>query len=234
MKLDRMKILPNGVAVVEGDLWHADWCSHAGGLDHDGTWMETNVCRHLKPDSIAVNAGVNIGTICEPLLRAGAEVYGFEPLPAAYEACLYNCRHHASQLRLHKGALWSKAGRGEILLCGQNAGATQVQPAEEGGTEFFALDDFGPFEKPVSVIVLDAEGAEGEILLGAEDTIREHRPALIIEINRPALRSHGWTAEQVFDLLESFGYRELNVLQHECSYSDDQYDLEALYTTQEP
>jgi hypothetical protein len=67
------------------------------------------------------------------------------------------------------------------------------------------LDEvLGRVDLPVSFVKIDVEGHELDVLRGAERTMREQRPNLLIEINndlgdRPV--------EEVFELIVSFGYR---------------------------
>lgn len=60
--------------------------------------------------------------------------------------------------------------------------------------------------RPPDFIKIDAEGTELEVLLGAEQTIRKHRPILYIEMHGASLESKLARQQEVHSLLRSWGY----------------------------
>ncbi|WP_194973140.1 FkbM family methyltransferase [Aquiflexum lacus] len=58
----------------------------------------------------------------------------------------------------------------------------------------------------VDLIKIDVEGAELQVLKGALDTLRKHKPYLMIEINREACLAGGYEPEEIFELLRPMGY----------------------------
>jgi len=59
----------------------------------------------------------------------------------------------------------------------------------------------------VSLIKIDVQGAEVRVLRGARDTITRCRPTLFVEVDDAALQAAGFSADEMFDELESLGYR---------------------------
>lgn len=59
----------------------------------------------------------------------------------------------------------------------------------------------------VDLVKIDVEGGEPDVLAGATATLADHRPALLVEVYEPFLRRTGRSADDVFDLLASAGYR---------------------------
>jgi FkbM family methyltransferase len=59
----------------------------------------------------------------------------------------------------------------------------------------------------IDVLKLDIEGAEYAALVGAEETLRLHRPLILIELFDASLRKQGRTANDVLALLADLGYQ---------------------------
>ena len=70
--------------------------------------------------------------------------------------------------------------------------------------EMRRLDSF-EFQN-VSVIKIDVQGFEMEVIEGAEETIKKHRPVIFIEIEEDQLERYGKTSEDLISKIESFGY----------------------------
>ena len=66
---------------------------------------------------------------------------------------------------------------------GENVGDTSIVPDKIGAvTILTAPIDSIQFNNKISLIKLDAEGGEYDILLGAEQTFKKYKPVLIIEM----------------------------------------------------
>ncbi|MFC1773793.1 FkbM family methyltransferase [Pseudomonadota bacterium] len=61
----------------------------------------------------------------------------------------------------------------------------------------------------VTLIKIDVDGFEYDVLTGAAGTIEKYRPAIIIEIAPYVLKPNNVTPAELVDLLKSFGYRLL-------------------------
>jgi len=62
----------------------------------------------------------------------------------------------------------------------------------------------------VSLIKIDVQGAEIRVLRGARETILQCHPAIFVEVDDAALRAAGYSADQLFDEIESLGYSIYN------------------------
>jgi hypothetical protein len=98
---------------------------------------------------------------------------------------------------------------------GRDFDQIQMNPAwatNEGGTSIGMGGDFAfliPLDSlqlsPVSLIKIDVEGYEDEVLAGAENTIRENRPYIIIELMDQS-EKHVKKRDATIRNLESMGY----------------------------
>lgn len=220
-----MTIHPNGVATIDGDQTHGVWCA-AEGLVHD-KWFAAQITKHVFPGDVVVNAGANIGTLTKPLLDAGAEVFAFEPNPAAVECLQHNC----PSAIIMEAALSNESGWCRLNVDRLNAGASWIEPSvsiTQGTITCLALDDFQPIkEQKVRLILADCEGYETRMLRGALLTIARCRPVIICEVNRGALSRAGSSDAELLGLIEEMGY-SIRVMQPDCKIGDPQYDVEAM------
>lgn len=60
--------------------------------------------------------------------------------------------------------------------------------------------------KPPAVIKIDVEGFEYQVLRGLNETLREHRPFVLTEMDEALLKRAGNQSSQVFDLMTGHGY----------------------------
>jgi hypothetical protein len=99
----------------------------------------------------------------------------------------------------------------EFVLQGGTMGGSHIDPAaQKKGRNFVMvdqakLDDFG---LAPDLIVLDIEGSELDALLGAEETIRLHRPVLHLELCGHIERYKRGTSETLRNFLGAYGYEE--------------------------
>jgi FkbM family methyltransferase len=80
-----------------------------------------------------------------------------------------------------------------------------VQNGENGKFQTNTLDNIVG-EKVVSAIKLDIEGGEIEALKGCENILSKQKPPMIVEVNGHCLRLIGKRPEDLFDIIDSFGY----------------------------
>ena len=59
---------------------------------------------------------------------------------------------------------------------------------------------------PPTLIKIDVEGSEIDVLDGAESTIRQFMPAILVELNRWSAEAAGRTTHEVMERLRSLGY----------------------------
>ena len=141
--------------------------------------------KHIEPSTVVVEIGAHIGSHTLPISRLvgpWGRVYAFE-----LQRKIYRELHHNLALNgaTNVVPLRYAIGSGEPRIIEMNP----PSPGNEGGTsvgaggdraELRSLDSFG-FER-VSVLKIDVEGYENEVLDGASETIRRNRPVILIEI----------------------------------------------------
>lgn len=155
--------------------------------------------------------------------RPSGAVIAFEPIDAIADVLQKNVERnclqqvtvvraglsdrHATKVPIY--ASCGQAPRGDDncglgSLYGETTGDTLVQ-----FIDVTTLDDYlaqSPVPK-VDLIKVDIEGAELPFLRGAEQTLRTHRPFLIIEAQDMSTAAAGYAASDILDYLYGLGYR---------------------------
>lgn len=202
------RILPNGIAVLDGDSHLTKWVEESGRLDHDG--MIERLASMIPPGTVAIDAGASIGDHTFGYLKSKASlVVAFEPNPAAYECLVHNC----PKAMCLQFALGSYCEIRFFKINSPNYGASYIHDRDllvesdevDGSVQVLRLDMF-QFPQRVGFIKADVEGFELELLLGAYDTIKRDRPIICMEVNKGRLEANGSSPEQLIHSLHVLGY----------------------------
>ena len=145
------------------------------------------MAKHVRPGSTVIDVGAHIGTHTLRLARLVGEhgrVYAFEPQKKIFRELTVNiAANHLCNVVPLRYAVGDQEG-----LITMNP----ATPGNEGGTaigaggdqaELRTLDSFG--FRDVSLIKIDVEDFEDEVLAGARQTITAQHPFLIVEIQAP-------------------------------------------------
>jgi FkbM family methyltransferase len=165
---------------------------------------------------LLVDVGANIGyyTCMWAGLRADNKVYAFEPSPRVFRMLHSNIRSARldSRVRAFASAL------------GKEKGMVQFDPGpddqsgwggitKEGGegtisVESNRLDEMLPEGLIIDTLKIDTEGADTEVLFGAERLLRERRVRRIFfEVNAPRMRLLGIQPTDVMNFLSKYEYK---------------------------
>lgn len=139
------------------------------------------LCRYLDENSVYIDVGTNIGYHALAVTKkAGCPVIGFEPHPNHFVVAALNC--NGKNIQLIHSALGNKKG----TLVIKNFDPTQegnygdVGFSDEGlEVKIQKLDDFKL--TICTVIKIDVEGYELEVLKGSTKVIKQFRPIIMYE-----------------------------------------------------
>ncbi len=146
----------------------------------------------LKPDSVIISAGANIGvfSLFASVLCPRGKIFAFEPVRKTYGLLVSNTRHHPNVKAVNM-ALGDEEKEQEILTSAVNPGINSLVDSDPAlknkrlfdGSEkvkVTTIDAFVEREglKKVDVIKMDAEGYERQILKGACRTIAKYKPTI--------------------------------------------------------
>jgi FkbM family methyltransferase len=180
---------------------------------------EVSVLRALHRPGTIVDVGAHDGALAVALARLpGARVVAFEPLPPARERLVRAVAGLDVEVRPEALGV----GPGRVVLAAPVVGGVVAEqwasvakdydaiaaadPRVEGvrrwEVEVVALDSLGLGD--VTAMKVDAEGAEEEVLRGAEATLRRCMPVLTVEIEE---RHRVGSTRAVPAFLAGLGYR---------------------------
>lgn len=174
--------------------------------------------RVVRPGDVALDIGANIGWYTVLLgARVGAGVvHAFEPVPPIFEELRENCRLNDVQdrVRLNNLALGEHPGTVDLhTFAGSPHGhSSQSTLGRDDYTAFrtpvVRLDDYleeSGTESP-AFIKMDVEGAEMNVLRGAERLLSSQRPPMwVLEMNRESAGHFGHAPEDLLTHLQRFG-----------------------------
>lgn len=172
-------------------------------LGYDESRCIFDVYRRLcSKGSIAIDVGANIGihsAVMSLFVGVGGRVYAYEAL-AKY--CLRMREtleeNQLTNVTVRTVACGAKPGY-ELFRApqGSNIGTGQRSEFGESQVKVVALDDEGFSENiRVSLLKIDTEGMELEVLRGAQSLLSSHTPAIVLEYN-----PEFWSLRQLSDVI---------------------------------
>jgi FkbM family methyltransferase len=196
--------------VLKDDTHLSRWVEQAQRLDHDQPVLMGVLYPYIRVGSTVIDAGAAIGDHTHFYLNCvgrGGTVYAFEPHPIQYECLIRNCPralNYRYALGEEPGAVWL-FHQPDIV-----AGSRLIDPALQwpmSAAERVLLDDIVVDKTNVSLLKIDVEGCEPEVIRGARAIIKASRPAIWMEVNPEALERQNHTTEELRLLLEEINYR---------------------------
>jgi FkbM family methyltransferase len=163
------------------------------------------------PGSWAIDVGANVGVHAIPLamrVRPG-RVIGVEALHGNVERLRANAQlNDLDNIDIHEVAAGAHSGFVGLNLANDPAYGSTDNVAEHRGTGLVAqvrqttLDDLWKNAgcPRMSVLKIDVEGSEVDVIRGAEHLLSAQRPAILAEANTPVARS------RLEEALSPFGY----------------------------
>jgi FkbM family methyltransferase len=183
-------------------------------------WLRSS----LKAGDVVFDVGAHFGwmsLVAARKVTASGKVVAFEPSPPLVDMLLYHKRaNRLDQLEVlaqavaehdseHERMTLVDTGLSSMNSLVMHSDLSGIEPARVSVVEVrtTTLDTY--WRKSgicPSLVKIDAEGAELQILHGAQSLLEECHPSLIVAVH-PLWLPHGETPEQLFDLLKKLGYR---------------------------
>jgi FkbM family methyltransferase len=182
------------------------------------TVIQKALIQYLGLGSVFYDVGAHIGVVsmyAAQLVGVDGRVFAFEAAPEnASRLREHLTRNNLPQIRMIGCAIWSSRGRVRFerapAQSSRNGGAVADQTTTERSDtieiDAVALDDFAQGNPLPTVIKIDVEGAEADVLQGSEEVFRRAKPVLICEVHndRAEMNVTRWLEERAyqFDWLE--------------------------------
>jgi FkbM family methyltransferase len=180
----------------------------------DNRHIELLLAYTLREDANCIDVGASEGDILQHMVRlapCGRHI-AFEPLPDLAA----RLRTSFPSVDVRQCALYDEAGTRAFHRVRASHWHSSLDPMERPAREIETfdvavrrLDDVLPRDYEPAVIKVDVEGAEAQMLTGALQTLRRHRPLVIFEHGSHAAYFPG---RDVFELLtEGAGLRIFDI-----------------------
>lgn len=171
---------------------------------------------HLSPGAVFFDVGANVGffsLLAARLVGPTGAVHAFEPVPAN-AACI---RANVAANRFGNVTVWPMAvgrapGTATMRLARHPGGATLAgdlqDPAGTLTVEVVTLDGLvgrGALPAP-TLVKVDVEGAEADVLAGMTAVLDEHRPVVLVEADAASADGVAAKTAELVGQLEGHGY----------------------------
>jgi FkbM family methyltransferase len=155
------------------------------------------IAERLRPGMIFFDLGANIGLftlLAARLVGEGGKVFSFEPDPENASRLRANvARNNFNNVTIVEAGVWATSGKlkflpGPVSSPDRACGRFVPEAESPGGvaTRCWALDDFTNNSPSPDGIKCDVEGAELEVLCGAEKLLKRAHPWILCETHSPA------------------------------------------------
>lgn len=181
---------------------------------HVGVFPETNYQQdiideailHTKKFNVVIDAGANVGLHTIRFSNLFKEVYSFEPSSENFECLNKNCESF-NNINLYNFGLGNREEEKTLRLPKDSSNCGLFSSVIYNKTndsvlkkEIIKIITIDSLNLKVDLIKIDTQGTELEILQGSEITIKNCRPAIIVELEKKKIRS------DVFNFLKKLNY----------------------------
>ncbi len=167
---------------------------------------------YLLPGTAAIDVGANIGFYTERFARwlgPSGLVVAVEPEDANFRSLRRLERHLDHAARILAIQAVAAAENGTLMLQsnpihpGDHKIALHGIPVASRTVDSLVAEAEG---RRVTFLKIDVQGAEPLVIEGATETLRQHSPAILIEIDPPALQAMGHDPGALLETLIGHGY----------------------------
>ncbi|MCA9873787.1 MAG: FkbM family methyltransferase [Ardenticatenaceae bacterium] len=188
------------------------------GLGSNEQPVQEAFARYLHAGDVFYDVGANVGfftVIGAKLVGSGGQVHAFEPVPENAAAVRHNCELNGmKQVTVWETAVSDRSGMGQLQLAQYSGGASLSVAApppdykETVSVDLITLDEFLEEKKaaPPSLVKIDVEGAEINVLKGMVNLIEKHKPIIIFEIDDGEVAAFQKKKTICTDFLQNMGY----------------------------
>jgi FkbM family methyltransferase len=184
------------------------------------TPVQEALARYLKSGDVFYDIGANIGfftVIAARLVGPSGRVYAFEPVPDNAKGIRRNAQlNNLQNITVFEKAVSKSAGKADLLLTRHPGGAklstvgTPLNSEMKGvvAVDVVCIDDLVTSKRlpPPSVVKVDVEGAELDVLCGMSKTVQQFKPVVICEIDHKDKEGFTRGDQELTDLLCALDY----------------------------
>lgn len=217
---EQHKIIHTEIATPIRNVGLDLYCTEQHLIENQGTGyvyepdIIAAILNFVRPGDVCIDAGANLGyhsILMAKLAGASGKVLAFEPDPDCLEKLKNNLTLNGvvDNCLMIPLALWDTSGLLTFYTakCGYGSILTFVN-LEQTKLEVkaCALDDAIKSDLAIRMMKIDCEGAEEQILHGAEKLLKRGVDAVIVEFNYNILDRMGGTDKPIRQYMNSLGY----------------------------
>ncbi|MBI5725472.1 MAG: FkbM family methyltransferase [Planctomycetes bacterium] len=173
------------------------------------------VRRFVRPGMRVLDVGANIGyftTIIAGLVGPQGRVWAFEPVETYRQRLIWHLDANglAGRAEVFDYGLSDRQRSLEIVM---EESTASLHPTTAGGdrqtVQLRRLDDIAGELRidRIDLIKIDIDGHEPFFLAGAQQTIRKHRPVMVMEFNQASLDAASSDVRRLYEQLTDLGYQ---------------------------
>lgn len=203
--------------------------------DRDTLKVFEKVCKY---NSNCIDVGCHKGEILDHLFKFAPEGshFAFEPLPHLYADLVI--KYQGKKVTISNVALSDTVGTTNFNYVVSNPAYSGIKkrtydrPNEVDQTievQLDTLDRVVGLNTPITLIKIDVEGAEYQVLNGAKKLLATRRPFVIFEHGKGASDHYGTTPNMIFELFSELNYSIQTMkgwLNNQNRFTKDQFELE--------
>jgi FkbM family methyltransferase len=189
-----------------------------GEIDKDlAQFIRKYLTSYSNSNSMFLDIGANIGAIVLRAALCGCRCVAFEPQPELVKLLSWNAIHNSldGRIKVRNVALGHTRGTLTLSVSDENCGNARTSYSGDG-IEVPVSTLMQEFSKEewlaVTMIKIDVEGFELEVLRGGKELFEWHRPLLVSEVNNAELSRMGHSWHELVNLLKELGYQEFHAL----------------------
>lgn len=168
------------------------------------------LAKYLKTGDVLFDIGSNVGfltVIGGKLVGKTGAVYAFDPVPKHAALVRHNAQiNDFRHVQVFEVAVADKPGQAQFMVAAASATSRlnnfwpDSEPAEKLVVKVVQIDEMvaNGTLRPPTVVKIDVEGAELDVLKGMVSTLAQHKPVIVCD-------THG-THREVAEFLEANGY----------------------------
>jgi FkbM family methyltransferase len=176
--------------------------------------LQKALSAHLQPGSVVYDVGAHIGVVsmfASELVGSTGAIFAFEADPKNAERIETHVqRNNLRQIQVFSCAVWSSDGQltFERASAGSSRNQGSVAATSTRATdeiiviESISLDNFADGHLPPTLIKIDVEGAEAEVLRGCDRIFARSHPTVICEVHHRQAEGHvrAWLSQRGYSL----------------------------------
>ena len=192
-------------------------------------YVKDVIDKYVTKDSICIDVGANLGYISVYLAKKCKYLYSFEPQKNVYfQLCANLFLNECYNVTTYNKAVYSYnknfdfasfqsgwVGTKEITNVDKvtSFGAISLTPSETGKIKAVTLDE--TFSEKIDFIKIDAQGADIDVIFGADNLISRDKPVIVFEYEEDlSLMNYNRTLSDLNYFLKRHSYKMIEIHHH--------------------